>query len=97
MNLSHDDVRKVAALARLKVTDAELESLANDLRAIIGYVEVLNEVDTTGVVPMVHAVELQNAFRPDVPVESLPRKAALSNSPRTDGEYFLVPPIIDAE
>ena len=97
MDLSRRHVRKVAALARLKVSDDELDSLANDLRAIIGYVEVLNEVDTTGVAPMVHAVELQNAFRADVPVESLPRTAALSNAPRTDGEYFLVPPIIDAE
>lgn len=97
MELSREDVRKVAALARLKVTDADVDSLAHDLRAIIGYVEVLNEVDTTDVVPMVHAVELQNAFRADVPVESLPRQAALSNAPRTDEQYFLVPPIIDAE
>lgn len=97
MDLSRDDVRKVADLARLKVTDAELESLASDLRAIIGYVEVLNEVDTTGVAPMVHAVELQNVLRPDVPIESLPRQAALSNAPRTDGECFLVPAIIDSE
>jgi len=46
---------------------------------------------------MVHAVELQNVLRADVPIESLPRSAALSNAPRTDGEYFLVPAIIDAE
>ena len=97
MNLSRDDVRKVADLARLKVTDDELDSLASDLRAIIGYVEILNEVDTTGVTPMVHAVELQNVLRPDVRVPSLPREAALSNAPRTDGQYFLVPPIIDGE
>lgn len=97
MELSRDDVRKVAALARLKVTEDELDSLASDLRAIIGYVQVLNEVDTTGVVPMVHAVELQNVLRPDVIVEPLPRAAALSNAPRTDGECFLVPAIIDAE
>lgn len=97
MELSRDDVRKVAELARLKVKDSELDSLASDLRAIIGYVQVLNDVDTTGVSPMVHAMELQNVLRADVPVESLPRAAALSNAPRTDGEYFLVPAIIDAE
>ena len=97
MNLSRDDVRKVADLARLKVTDDELDSLANDLRAIVGYVEILNEVDTTGVTPMVHAVELQNVLRPDVRVASLSRVDALSNAPRTDGQYFLVPPIIDGE
>ena len=97
MELSRDDVRKVADLARLKVTDGELDSLADDLRAIIGYVQILNEVDTTGVAPMVHAVELHNVLRADVPVESLARPEALSNAPRTDGEYFLVPAIIDAE
>lgn len=97
MELSREDVRKVADLARLKVSDDELDSLASDLRAIIGYVEVLNEVDTTDVAPMVHAVELQNVLRPDVPNESLARPAALSNAPRTDGEYFLVPAIIDTE
>jgi aspartyl-tRNA(Asn)/glutamyl-tRNA(Gln) amidotransferase subunit C len=97
MELSRDDVRKVADLARLKVTDDELDSLASDLRAIVGYVQVLNEVDTTGVAPMVHAVELDNVFRPDVPVDSLPRQKALSNAPRTDGECFLVPAIIDGE
>jgi len=97
MDLSRDNVRKVAALARLKITESELDSLADDLRAIIGYVEVLNEVDTADVQPMVHAVELQNVLRPDVLVPSLPRDAALSNAPRTDNEFFLVPAIIDAE
>ena len=81
----------------MKITDEELETLACDLRAIVGYVQVLNEVDTTDVAPMVHAVELNNVLRADLPVESLPRSAALSNAPRTDGEYFLVPAIIDSE
>ena len=97
MELSRDDVRKVANLGRLKVTDEELDSLAADLRAIVGYVQVLNEVDSTDVEPMVHAVELQNVLRPDVRVESISRSAALSNAPRTDGEYFLVPAIIESE
>ena len=97
MELSRDDVRKVASLARLRVSDDELDSLASDLRAIIGYVQVLDEVDTTGIEPMVHAVELKNVLRPDIPVESLPRQAALSNAPRTDGKYFLVPAIIETE
>lgn len=97
MDLSRENVRKVAALARLKVTEDELDSLVGDLRAIIGYVEVLNEVETTDVKPMVHAVELQNVLRPDVLVPSLPRDAALSNAPRTDNQFFLVPAIIDAE
>ena len=96
MQLTPADVRKVASLARLKVTDAEVASLTADLTAILGYVDVLNEIDTTGIEPMVHAVELHNVLRADSVVESLPRAAALSNAPRSDGECFLVPAIIEA-
>lgn len=95
MPLTSQDVRKVASLARLKVSDAEVESLLGDLTAILEYVDVLNEVDTTGVTPMVHAVELHDVLRADVVVGSLPRPEALRNAPRTDGEHFLVPTIID--
>ena len=97
MELSRDVVRKVAGLARLKVSEGELDSLVTDLSAMIGYVQVLNEVDTTDVAPMVHAVELHNVLRSDSIVESLPRAEALSNAPRSDGSYFLVPAIIDSE
>lgn len=95
MHLTSEHVRKVASLARLKVSDAEVESLLGDLTAILDYVDVLNEVDTTGVQPMVHAVELHDVFREDGIVTSLPREKALQNAPRTDGTYFLVPTIID--
>lgn len=95
MHLTPDDVRKVASLARLKVTDSDVTSLLSDLTAILNYIDVLNDVDTTGVQPMVHAVELHDVLRADVRVESLPRSEALRNAPRTDGEHFLVPSIID--
>ena len=95
MNLTSADVRKVASLARLKVTDADVDSLLGDLSAILEYVDVLNEVDTTGIQPMVHAVELHDVLRADVLQESLPREAALQNAPRTDGKCFLVPTIIE--
>ncbi|HEY0980484.1 MULTISPECIES: Asp-tRNA(Asn)/Glu-tRNA(Gln) amidotransferase subunit GatC [unclassified Schlesneria] len=97
MELTRSVVQKVADLARLKVSDHELDTLVSDLSAIVGYVEILNELDTTGIAPMVHAVELQNVLRPDVVAESLDRQLALSNAPRTDGSYFLVPAIIDSE
>ena len=95
MRLTADDVRKVASLARLKVTDVEVASLQGDLTAILEYVDVLNEVDITGVAPMVHAVELHDVLRADVVIESLPLAEALQNAPRTDGRYFLVPTIIE--
>ena len=96
MQLTPADVRKVASLARLKVSDAEVASLTTDLTAILGYVDVLNEVDTTGIEPMVHAVELSNVLRADTVLTSLSRVDALRNAPRSDGECFLVPAIIEA-
>ena len=97
MELSRDIVRKVAQLARLKVSEDELDSLFIDLSVMVGYVQVLNEVDTTDVAPMVHAVELHSVLRSDMVVDSLSRSDALSNAPRTDGSYFLVPAIINGE
>ena len=93
--LTRDEVAKVALLARLKLTDVELDRLTPQLSQILGYVEILNEVDTESVEPMAHAVELSNVFRVDEVRESLPREAALANAPKTDGRFFLVPQILD--
>jgi len=88
-------VRKVALLARLKLSDAEVDDYASKLGSVLQYVETLNEVDTDGVEPMVHAVELSNVFRPDIVTESLPRSEALRNAPKSDGTFFLVPQILE--
>ncbi|MCY2963606.1 MAG: Asp-tRNA(Asn)/Glu-tRNA(Gln) amidotransferase subunit GatC [Planctomycetota bacterium] len=94
--LDRETVLKVARLGRLKLADHEVDDYLNKLGQILTYVEQLNEVDTTDVEPMAHAVELQNVFREDVVRPSLPRDLALSNAPKTDGQFFLVPQIIDA-
>ena len=94
--LSGDEVSKIAHLARLKLTEPELDSFATQLGAILQYVELLNEVDTGNVEPMAHAVELTNVFRTDAIRESLPREEALSNAPKTDGRFFLVPQILES-
>ena len=88
-------VRKVAHLARLKLTDAEIARMSQQLGDTLTYVELLNEVDTSDVEPMAHTVELSNVFRDDEPRESLSRDQALANAPKTDGKYFLVPAILD--
>lgn len=93
--LSPADVQKVALLARLKLTEAELDDCANKLGQILDYFTLLNEVDTAGVEPMVHAVEMSDVFREDEVRPSLPRQAALANAPKTDGEFFLVPQILE--
>ena len=94
-NLTRADVHKVARLSRLKITDEEADRLARQMGEVLQYVAMLEEVDTTGVEPMVHAMELTNVLRPDDPFPALSREAALSNAPRTDQRYFLVPPIIE--
>lgn len=94
--LTREEVKKVAVLARLKLSDSEIDSLTTQMGKILGFVESLNEVQTDGVEPMVHAMELRNVFRADEVRPSLPREDALKNAPKTDGKYFLVPQIIDA-
>ncbi len=96
-SLTPDEVRKVARLARLKLTEAEVETFTHQLSDILGYIDLLNEANTEEVEPMVHAIELSNVLREDRPQTSLPREEALKNAPSSDGHFFLVPPILDAE
>jgi aspartyl-tRNA(Asn)/glutamyl-tRNA(Gln) amidotransferase subunit C len=89
------DVRKVAELSRLSLNDHELQTFGQQLTAILDYVKLLDDVDIDGVQPMPHAIELQNVFREDLNTPSLDRAAALSNAPKTDGSFFLVPKILE--
>lgn len=93
--LSRQQVEKVALLSRLKLSAGELEVLTTQLQKVLGYVEILNELDTEDVAPMAHAVERVNVFREDVITPSLSREAALFNAPKTDGKSFLVPQILE--
>jgi aspartyl-tRNA(Asn)/glutamyl-tRNA(Gln) amidotransferase subunit C len=93
--LSLEDVRKVARLARLKLTAEEEQIFQQQLGQILSYVDLLDELDTTGVEPLAHTTELHNVFRDDQQSESLPRNQALANAPQQDGRYFLVPQIIE--
>ncbi|HEV8001766.1 MAG TPA: Asp-tRNA(Asn)/Glu-tRNA(Gln) amidotransferase subunit GatC [Planctomycetaceae bacterium] len=93
--LTRDDVAKVALLGRLKLSDDELEQMTTQLGRVLEYVDILNEVDTEGVEPLAHPIELANVFRDDVERESLPREEALANAPKTDGRFFVVPAILD--
>ena len=97
LQLTREQVAKVATLSRLKLTDAELDTFTHQMQDILKYVDMLEEVDTENIEPMAHAVEQQNVFREDKLRESLPRENALQNAPNTDGSYFLVPPILKSE
>ena len=94
MSLSREDVEKVSLLARLKLTEAEIVEMTAKLGQVVAYVETLNELNTDGVEPMAHAVELSNVFREDEPLPSLPRAAALANAPHHDDEFYLVPAVL---
>ena len=94
MSLTRQDVERVALLARLRFTEAELDALTRQLGQVITYVEQLGELNTENVEPMAQAVEVFSVFREDEPRPSLPREQALANAPHADGECFLVPPVL---
>lgn len=94
--LTPEQVRKVANLARLQLSEADVTRFTQQLGQVLGYVEMLGELDTEGVAPLAHPLEIENVLREDVPTPSLPREAALANAPKSDGRCFLVPQIIDA-
>lgn len=94
MELSRDDVLQVAGLAKLEFPEAELDAFATQLGKIVTFVEQLAEVDTAGVEPMAHPLDLHSAMRADVRVAGLSHAQALANAPKSDGEFFLVPPVL---
>lgn len=96
MSLSTEQVRKVAKLARLELSEAELPRMAEQLSSILDYVRQLDEVNTDGVEPMAHPLPISNVFRDDVPGESLPVDEALANAPTRLGDYFGVPAVFDS-
>jgi aspartyl-tRNA(Asn)/glutamyl-tRNA(Gln) amidotransferase subunit C len=94
MGLSRDDVEKVALLGRLRLSPEELDKMTAQLGAIVGYVDLLAELNTDDVEPMAHAVELTNVFRADEERPSLPLAEALANAPHQDGQFYLVPAVL---
>jgi aspartyl-tRNA(Asn)/glutamyl-tRNA(Gln) amidotransferase subunit C len=87
-------VRRIALLARIDVEEHELGRIAEELSVIVRYFDKLAELDTTGVEPLVHAVENRNVLAADVPGASLDIVAALSNAPAHDGSLFRVPRVL---
>ncbi len=88
-------VRKVARLSRLELTEAEVEEFTGQLSAILDYVEKMNQLDTTNVEPLAHCLPVSNVFRADCVKESLGTEKTLTNAPQRDGEFFKVPKILD--
>ena len=95
MSLSNADVAKVAVLARLRVSPEEIETFTGQLNSIVDYVAQLQELDTTGVEPLAHGIELRNVFRDDVRGEPLLARAGLANAPKRNADGFLVPAVLE--
>ena len=94
MSITKAEIERIAALARLKPTAQESEALLSDLSQILDYVDKLNEIDTTDVLPLSHPGEQRNVLRPDRIEPSLPVEVALKNAPAQQAGFFKVPKVI---
>ncbi len=88
-------VRKVAKLSRLELTDAEADQFTGQLSAILEYVEQMNKLDTGDVEPLAHCLPISNVLRADKPKDSLGTERVLANAPQRDEQFFRVPKILD--
>ena len=92
--IARDEVKRIAALARLSLPDAELDRLQRELGAILAYVETLSSVDTAGVEPTAHVIPLATPLRDDVPEPPMDPARAIANAPEASDSAFVVPKVI---
>ncbi len=95
MEITKEMVAYVAELSRLKLSDEEAETARKGLGEIIGYMDVLNNIDTEGVEPMSHAFAVKNVMRDDVVKPSHNRAELLANAPKSDEEAIIVPRTVE--
>lgn len=95
MRITHEEVRKVANLARLTLPEPAIERMAAELAAMLDYVAALEQLDTDGIVPTAHAVPLANAFRPDELRPSIDRDRVMAAAPASENGCFRVPKVIE--
>jgi aspartyl-tRNA(Asn)/glutamyl-tRNA(Gln) amidotransferase subunit C len=95
MSVTPEEVRHIAKLARLRLSDSEQEVMAEQLSSILDYVEQLNELDVSDVEPMSHVLDLVNATREDAVKQRVKHEDALKNAPSADSDYFRVPRVIE--
>ena len=97
MALSEEQVRHVALLARLGLTDEQVKTLSAELSGILGHVEKIGELDLAGIEPMAHAVDVTNVTRPDENRPGLSQEDALLNAPEQEDGAFVIPPILGVD
>ena len=95
MTIDQETVDKIANLARLELSNDEKQEMIKDMSKILDFMAKLNEINTTGVEPLVYMTDEVNVFREDVVKQEITHREALLNAPKQDGEYFLVPKVIE--
>ena len=95
MSAPHLDVRYVADLVRLRLTDAEIAELQPQLDHLLSYIGQLNEVDVDGIEPTAHASAVYNVFRADTPREGFTQEVATANAPHSGSGLFIVPKVVE--
>jgi len=95
MSISQEQIRWIAHLARLELPAAELDILQRDLNAIVEYVNLLQTLNTDGVEPLAHTLDLTNVFRDDQPMPSYRVDEILANAPQRQDGYYAVPAVLD--
>jgi aspartyl-tRNA(Asn)/glutamyl-tRNA(Gln) amidotransferase subunit C len=95
MSVDHITVRKIASLARIAMTDAEVEAMAPELNNILGWIEQLGEVDTAAVEPMTAVIPNILRLREDAVTDGNVRDAVLKNAPQAEHGFFAVPKVIE--
>ena len=95
MKLSTEEVRHIALLARLGLSEEEVEKFRSQLSHILENMEILSQLDTEGLPPTTQSIVLENIYRPDEPLPSLPVKDVLSNAPRQEDNCFKVNAVLE--
>jgi len=96
MSVPHLDVRYVADLVRLRLSDAEIAELQPQLDHVLEYIAQLNEVNVDGIEPTAHASAVYNVFRADVPRDTFTQEQATANAPHSGSGLFIVPKVLES-
>jgi len=95
MTIDEETVDKIAHLARLELSGAERQEMIKDMSKILGFMAKLNEIDTSGVEPLVYMTDEVNVLRDDIVKQDITHQEALQNAPKHDNDCFLVAKVID--
>jgi aspartyl-tRNA(Asn)/glutamyl-tRNA(Gln) amidotransferase subunit C len=95
MSLSHDQVRRIARLARIAIRPEESEAVLESLNRVLGLVDQMRRVDTSGIEPMAHPLNAQQRLRPDLVTEPDKQELYQSVAPAVEGGLYLVPKVIE--